>query len=74
MTLNPRGIDVDGVGSLIIRNSASDNGLDYEIAANNRFGEIVHSNVAPQSAAVSGSSSAGVNSIATTNPWANFSY
>jgi len=40
VTDTDRGIDVDTYGSLIIRNSASGNTTDYDIAANNDVGTI----------------------------------
>lgn len=69
--LNVRGIDVDGSGNWVIRNSAADNTKNYEIAADNVFGAIVN-RTAPASAAVSGSSAA--SSAGTTAPWANISH
>ncbi|MES2920487.1 MAG: right-handed parallel beta-helix repeat-containing protein [Verrucomicrobiota bacterium] len=68
---NTRGIDVDSSGTLIIKNSAATNAINYEIAGNNVFGEIVN-RTALLVAAVSGS--AAVSSAGTTDPWANFSY
>lgn len=68
---NIRGIDVDSSGTLIIKNSAATNSINYEIAANNVFGEIVN-RAGLLVAAVSGS--AAVSSAGTTDPWANFSY
>ncbi len=71
VTDNTRGIDVDSTGTLIIKNSAAGNTINYEIAANNVFGAIVD-RTAPASAAVSGSTAP--SSAGTTDPWANFSY
>jgi parallel beta-helix repeat protein len=71
LTEQDRGIDVDGAGNLIIKNSAANNTTNYELAANNVFGAIVNRNI-PGSPAVSGSSAA--SSAGTTDPWANFSY
>ncbi|MEZ6212080.1 MAG: right-handed parallel beta-helix repeat-containing protein [Phycisphaerales bacterium] len=68
---NDRGIDVDFTGSMILRNTCSGNSTNYDIAANNRFGEIV-SIPASGTGAVLGSSAAGT--LTTTDPWANFSY
>jgi parallel beta-helix repeat protein len=71
VTDNDRGIDVDAAGNVILKNSASGNTTNYEIAANNVFGQIVD-RTAPSSAAVSGNSAA--SAAATTDPWANISY
>ena len=64
VTDNTRGIDVDSTGSLIIKNSASGNGSNYEIAASNAVGPLV--------------TVAGVGDISGTpnanHPWANFGY
>jgi hypothetical protein len=68
---NDRGIDVDFAANVIIMNTATTNGTNYDIVANNVFGAIVD-RTAPASGAVSGSSAA--SSAATTDPWANFSY
>jgi parallel beta-helix repeat protein len=65
------GIAVYGAGSLIVRNSASGNGINYNIAADNRYGPIVDL-TATGTPAVSGNSAAGT--LITTNPWANFAY
>ena len=64
-----RGIDVDGIDNLIIRNSVSVSTVNYSIAANNKVGVIV---AAPNSGAISGST--GGTGVGTTDPWANFSY
>jgi parallel beta-helix repeat protein len=69
VTDNDRGIDVDLSGNLIIRNSASGNATNYEIAANNKVGPIV---LAPDSVAISGDT--GGAGVGTTNPWANLTY
>ena len=71
VTDSDRGIDVDAGGSLIIRNSASGNSTNYEIAADNRYGVIVD-NTATGTAAASGNSAAATTT--TTSPWANFSF
>jgi parallel beta-helix repeat protein len=71
VTDNDRGIDVDSTGNLILRNSASDNTTNYEIAADNRYGPI-EDITAGGTAAVSGSSAPGTAS--SSNPWTNFSY
>jgi hypothetical protein len=64
-----RGIDVDGTNCLIARNTASLNGTNYVIAANNSVATIVQ---APLSGAVNGST--GGAGIGTTNYWSNLSY
>jgi parallel beta-helix repeat protein len=68
---NGRGLNIDVAGSLILKNSASDNTIDYAIAANNRYGPIVDISAAG-APAVSGKSAA--DTTTTTHPWANFSY
>jgi parallel beta-helix repeat protein len=69
VTNSDRGIDVDGTGNLIIKNSASGNGTNYDIAAANKVAPIV---AAPDSGAISGST--GGAGIGSTDPWANISY
>jgi parallel beta-helix repeat protein len=69
VTLNDRGIDVDGTLNLIIKNRASFNTTNYDIAASNKVGVIVS---APASAAISGST--GGAGVGSTDPWANISY
>ena len=69
ITGSDRGIDVDGTGNIIIRNTASGNSINYEIVADNKVGEIVS---APNSGAISGNT--GGAGVGSTNPWANFSF
>ena len=69
---NDRGIHVASKGNLIVQNSASGNGVNYEIVADNRYGVIIDL-AASGTAAVSGNSAAGTLTT-TTNPWANFAY
>ncbi|TWT43883.1 hypothetical protein RAS1_02830 [Phycisphaerae bacterium RAS1] len=64
-----RGIDVNGTGNLILRNSCAGNTINYEIAASNKVAPIV---LAPDSVAISGDT--GGAGVGTTNPWANLSY
>jgi parallel beta-helix repeat protein len=66
-----RGIDVDGTGSIIIKNTCSGNTTNYSIVANNRYGPIINI-TAGGTAAVSGNSAA--DTSGTTHPWANFAY
>ena len=68
---NDRGIEVDGTGSLIIKNDAASNTTDFVIAANNRYGAIINI-TATGTAAVSGNTAA--STVASTDPWANFSH
>jgi hypothetical protein len=58
VTFNDRGIDVDGIGNLIIRNSAGGNGTEYDIAPGNTAGPVI-------TAATIGTNS---------NPHANYDY
>ena len=57
--LNDRGIDVDFGGNLIIRNSASNNTTNYDIAVGNHYGQIV---------SLPGAG------FTNSNPWANFEF
>jgi parallel beta-helix repeat protein len=66
-----RGIDIDGPGNIIIRNSCSGNTIDWVIVANNIYGPIIDRRV-PASAAVSGFGA--VTTLGSTDPNANFSY
>lgn len=68
---NDRGIDVDGPGNIIVRNTCSGNSINWTIAANNVFGPIID-RTAPGSPAVSGNAAA--STLGTTEPNANFSY
>lgn len=68
---NGRGLNVDAAGSLIIKNSASNNTIEYAIAANNRYGPIIDIS-ATGAPAVSGKSAA--DTTTSSHPWANFSY
>jgi parallel beta-helix repeat protein len=68
---NGRGINVDATGSLIIRNSASNNTTDYVIAANNRYGPIIDISAAG-APAVNGKSAA--DTTTASHPLANLSY
>ncbi|MEL7474097.1 MAG: right-handed parallel beta-helix repeat-containing protein [Planctomycetota bacterium] len=65
------GFEVSGVGNLIVRNTANNNGTDYLIAVGNRYGPIVDIS-AGGALGVNGSSAAGT--LGTTDPWANFSH
>ena len=59
VTDNDRGIDVDFAGNIIIKNTASGNGVNYSIVAGNSVGAILN---------VAGAT------ITTTNPWRNFEF
>lgn len=65
------GIDVDGAGNIIIRNTCSGNSTNWEFSANNIHGQIVD-RTTPISSPVSGNSAASV--IASTDPLANITY
>lgn len=58
VTDNDRGIDTDAGGNLIIRNSASGNTTNYDITGTQTIGPIITA----------------TGTIASTSPWANFSY
>ena len=70
VTDNDRGIDVDIAGCLIIRNSASGNGSNYEIVAGNAVGSIV---VTGASVAISGDGPF-PSSLTSTDSTANYSF
>lgn len=71
-TDNDRGIWVDDGGNLVIRNTCSGNGSNFEITAtNNRWGTIVNITGA-NPVTVSGNNAA--STMASTDPWANFAY
>ena len=67
---NDRGIDVDGAGNFIVRNSASGNTSNYVLVAGNAVGAIV---VTVASGVVNGTGPL-ASSLGSTDPWANFSY
>ena len=66
-----RGIDVDFLGNIIIKNTCSNNTTNWDIVANNVCGPILD-RTAPASAAILGNSAP--SSLGTTDPNANFSY
>lgn len=69
---NATGILVPSAGNIIVRNTCcSSEGVDWNIAANNVFGTIVDRRT-PASAAVNGFAAA--STLASTDPWANFSH
>ena len=75
VTGNDRGIDVDGGGNLIIKNTAATNTTAYEIAASNRFGPIINLSAAGTAAQSVNDASANVASVlVSSDPWANFLY
>ena len=68
--LNATGLEVNGAGSFIAKNSASDNtSSNYEIAANNKVGSIIS---ASNSGVISGDT--GGSGVGSTDPWANFTF
>jgi parallel beta-helix repeat protein len=69
VTGNDRGIDVDANGTLVVRNTAKVNTVNFAIAVNNKVGFIV---AAPNSAVINGST--GGAGVGSTDPWANISY
>ena len=66
-----RGIDVDSAGNIIIKNTCSGNGVNWDIVANNICGPILN-RTAPVSAAIMGD--VAPSSLGTTDPNANFTY
>jgi hypothetical protein len=71
VAINTVGIQVDGTGNIILRNTASGNTTNYKIAASNRYGAIID-DTATGALAVNGNSAP--SSAGSTDPWANFSY
>jgi parallel beta-helix repeat protein len=69
-TDNDRGIDVDAAGNIVIRNTCSGNGTQWDIAIGNAVGPIVSAST--NAAAITGSTYAG--SVGSTDPNANFTY
>jgi hypothetical protein len=59
-------------GNVIVKNTASGSTTNYDIVADNRYGQVFDI-TATGTAAVLGNSSAS-NTMSSTNPWANFSY
>lgn len=71
VTFNDRGIHAFGGGNLIIKNSARGNTIEYKMADNNRYGQIVDTR--PVAAPAFEGPEAG-STINTFDPWANFTY
>lgn len=70
-----RGIDVDGPGNMIIRNTCANNTVDFAIAANNIYGPIIDRRIPAAVAstpAVNGTAAAGT--LGSSDPNANYSY
>ena len=65
-----RGIDVDGAGNFIARNTCSGNTTNWDIAASNAVAPIIQATT--NAAAITGNTYAG--SIGSTDPNANFTY
>jgi parallel beta-helix repeat protein len=66
-----RGIEVASTGNIIVRNTCAGNTLNYDIAANNRYGPIINI-TGTGTAAVNGNSA--TSTIGSTDPHANFAY
>jgi parallel beta-helix repeat protein len=64
-----RGIDVDGTGNIIIKNTCSGNTVNWTIVASNAYDPIV---ATPSGAAVNGNTAAAA--LGSTDPNANFTY
>lgn len=71
VTDNDIGVRVSGTGNLIVRNSCSGSGTPFNIVEGNRYGAIVNISIGTP-AAVDGP--AAPSTLATTDPWANFTY
>jgi nitrous oxidase accessory protein NosD len=70
---NTRGIEVSSTGSLIIANKSGGNfSSNYVIAADNRYGAIIDIRAAGAAAVNGGTAVA--STVASVDPWANFSY
>jgi len=65
------GILLLGSGNIMLQNTCSGNGINYDIFANNRYGPIINL-TAFNPATVSGNS--GASTVGSTDPWANFAY
>lgn len=65
---NDRGIDIDDINNLVIRNRSVST-VDYDIVADNHVAAIANP---PTSGAISGGS--GGSGVGTTDPWDNFAY
>jgi hypothetical protein len=68
-TFNDVGLLVDNGGNVIVRNTARDNGVNYQIVNLNKVGVIV---AAPNSGPINGST--GGAGVGSTDPWANISF
>jgi hypothetical protein len=69
--INDRGVQVDGAGNIVFRNTCSGNTTDWVFVANNVFGQIVDRRT-PGSLAVNGFSATGT--AGSTDPNANISH
>lgn len=69
LVMNDVGIDIDGTGNFVVRNTADGNGTNYDIVAGNYVGRLVSP---PASAAVIGDT--GGSGVGTTDDLANFAY
>ncbi|MDX2145906.1 MAG: right-handed parallel beta-helix repeat-containing protein [Planctomycetota bacterium] len=67
-----RGIDVDAVGNIIIRNTCSGNTINWSIVAGNHYGPIIDRTIVAAPPAVNGN--AATEAIGSTHPDANFTY
>lgn len=67
---NAKGIDVDSAGNIIIRNTCTSNGTNWDIVAGNAVAPIVQAST--NGAAIIGSNYAG--GLGSTDPNANFTY
>jgi len=65
------GIVLLGAGNIMLKNTCSGNGINYDIFAGNRYGPIINL-TAFNPATVSGN--AGASTVGSTDPWANFAY
>jgi len=68
---NDIGIRVVSSGNMVIRNTASGNGTNFDIAGGNRYGPIIDA-TAGGTPAVTGNEGAGT--MLSGDPWANFAY
>jgi parallel beta-helix repeat protein len=71
VTDNDTGIDVDGTGNLVVRNSAAGNTINYDIVPTNKVGMII----SPADCwIISGDSGGGfsLGTLASDSPWVNF--
>ncbi len=69
---NDRGIDIDGIRNIIIRNTCSANAINWTFVGSNHYGPIIDRTAVAAPPAITGNSAA--SALGTTDPNANFTY